>query len=168
MEKAVTTVTDTCEVESSGIQTMKMEKKIAITVLAILAIALLGGVLFVFKSFRGGTTLTHETPQGQRAITLPAIPGTEKVSEEKGECFQETSYIFTATKMDISSEIKDRLKSTFAERGWNILKETAEVVSFTTQEKGELERINLQIGFEEGRGTLLTLEYQWPPCSEEK
>jgi len=146
-----------------------MPKKKILIIIAFAAVLILAGLtLIAIKSFRSGTTLTHETPEGTRSINLPAIPGMEKISEEEGECFQKTTYVYTLTKIDISSHLVDQLKSAFSNRGWQLTAETAEILTFTTTAQRELEKIILRFGFEEGKGTLLTLEYQWPPCSNQE
>jgi len=150
---------------------MKREIKITITIIVIVLIGLVG---FVFWSLSSGQKIIWTTETGEeRGINIPKIPGMELVSEEKGECFYQANYVYTLYKdKDVSDYIKKPAKDAFIDRGWELdderIEDRYQILDFSTKKAGELERVTIKIGFEQGKGTIFSLIYKWPPRQEEK
>lgn len=91
-------------------------------------------------------------------MEIPQLPGMTKIQEEKGENFSKATYLFP--KQDISKIIKQQFKKKFQE--WKLENEAfvdgASILEFSTREGGEMERVNLKIKFERGKGTLFSVD----------
>lgn len=138
------------------------------TILMAVAILALAGVGFlVWNPLKGGQMVTWTTPTGQeRGIAMPKIPGLNLISEEKGNCSYQANYLYELLKdVDLSDKMKGAFKDAFLKRGWALSKEEATGLEFYTEKAGTHETMKLGTSFENGKGTALSLDYRWPPCS---
>ncbi|MBI4812686.1 hypothetical protein HY798_04635 [Candidatus Falkowbacteria bacterium] len=146
---------------------MKYKTKIII-IISVIVIGLIG---LGFWIFGGGQKVTWTTSAGeQRSIVMPKIPGMKFISEERGECFWRATYAYEWYKdQDLSMHIKDLLQSVFSQQNWvlesDIMEGGFHVLRFSTEKSGSYETMVMKIIFEPGRGTLFSLNYQWPPCA---
>lgn len=142
------------------------------TIIIIIVIILAGLIGFSIWSLVSGQKVFWTTSTGEkRGVAIPKIPGMELISEEKGECSYQANYVYGLySERDLSESIKGPLKDVILTKDWKIKDERIEngfhVVESYTEKAGALETITIKIGFEEGQGTLFSLEYKWPPCSE--
>lgn len=151
-----------------------MKRKTKIIIMVPAAVVLLGITGFALWSFLGGQGVVWTTEAGEkRGIQIPKIPGMELISEEKTECSYDVNYVYKFYKnVDLSDQISGPVKSAFLKKGWTLKDEKTEnnfqFLDFYTEKAGDLEVMTIGIGFEQGRGTVFSLEYQWPPCSAEE
>lgn len=153
----------------------KQRFKIMIVVIAIVLIGLIGFAIWSLrdKEKTNGTTPSGEQGEKQREIRIPNIPDIELLSEEKGECSHQLEYVYKLYRdKDLSGYLEKPIRDAFLGQDWKLEEETAEngfkVFKFSSEKAEDFELMIVRIGFEPGKGTVLFLDYQWPPCSEEE
>ncbi len=142
-----------------------MKKKIIILVILIVLIA-----LFSWGLFKGEKFAWVDLVDGKKSIILAQAPDIRLISETRGEYSYQANYIDEESKdLDSSKKINKLLKRGFRQSGWKVKDEKIEdkyqVLEFQAKDKEKDETIKVVIGFENGRGTLFSFDYRWPPRS---
>ncbi|MBL7141685.1 hypothetical protein ISS21_01150 [Patescibacteria group bacterium] len=142
-----------------------MKKKIIILVILIVLI-----VLFSWGLFKGEKFAWVDLVDGKESIILAQAPDIRLISETRGEYSYQANYIDEESKdLDSSKKINKSLKRGFRQSGWKLkdekIKDKYQVLEFQAKDKEKDETIKVVIGFENGRGTLFSFDYRWPPHS---
>ncbi|MDD5627369.1 MAG: GerMN domain-containing protein [Patescibacteria group bacterium] len=147
-----------------------MRRKNKIIILAAVLIV----ILFGFWEFLARDQGVNFIIEGKReTVHLPRFPGMQLISSQKGECSFEASYAYRFYKgRNLSKYVIDSLKEGFILKSWEMKdardEEGFNVFEFYKEKDGKLETVELKIGFQENKGTVVFLNYKRPPCSESK
>lgn len=144
---------------------MKTKNKAIVIIVVIVLIVLIGQRLFD-KEEDTWIILNGET----RTIVKPQTSEIKLISETRGECSYQASYIYQAGEnTDFSKKVIRSLKASFGQIGWKLENKRTEdkfcLLEFTPKRPEQNEAIKVVISFENGRGTLFGIDYRWPPCS---
>jgi len=148
---------------------MKKKKLLIIGIIIAVGIILL---LVLAKNFLAGQKVRWTTPTGQeRELQIPKIPGAKLISESKGDCSYKASYLHTLYKeKDLTRYIIQATKEALVEQGFRVVKEVQQEGKPTLELAKEIDKgettLTLETAYDPNSGTTISLEFQWPPCSQ--
>lgn len=120
--------------------------------------AILGVIGGWFLNLMQGEKVLISTPEeGEEEITVPKIPGMEVISAEtKGDG---TVVTYLRKGPNVVEQIKDPIKNSMEMQGWNLKKEEFQDEFWIMELAKEERKLTIKLGFEEGKGIILILEY---------